>query len=521
MFWELIPQSLALLFEIKNMAFLFSGAILGLLVGAIPGVQGSMVVAIGLPITFFLEPATGILFLLGIYKGANFGGSIPAILISTPGTIAAVATTFDGYPLTKQGKAGKAMKIALYASVLGDAMSDLVIIFVAVYVAKIALKFGPFEYFSLLLFTYVIIAVVSRGSTIRGLLAAALGLAFSAVGTDPIQGFPRFTFGISDLKGGISLVAFLMGLYAISQLIFEIESLFREGDATRKEYELSENRNNNRVTYEEFKDCLPTIVKSGLIGTMLGALPGIGPAISSFVCYSEAKRSSKNPDEFGYGSLEGVAAAEGGNSSVCGANLIPLLTLGIPGDMVAAVLLGAFVIHGMQPGPLLFVNNAVIVYTILIGMILIDGVIFLAGQLFIKVFIAAINVSKTYLYPVVFILCFSGMYAYNSDMFDVQSMLAMGIIGYILRKMGIPLAPMAIGFVLGSMTEEKLRQALILGRGNPFVFFAHPIAVGFLIVTVAVLFWYIRSEYKKTRPNAKARDAKCIADRSSLKTPSA
>ena len=504
---EVLQQSLVLLFHWSNLLALTAGTILGLTVGAIPGMQGSMVVAIGLPVTFFLPAETGILLLLGIYKGANFGGSIPAILINTPGTIAAVATTFDGFPLTNQGKAGKALKMALYSSTIGDAFSDVITLLVAVHIARIALRFGPFEYFGLLFFTYIIIAVVSRGSTVKGLLAAALGLAFSTIGTDPIQGVPRFTFGYSNLQGGINLVAFLMGLYALSQIIVEVEGMIASGRATKATYTPSPNPDDNRVTFKEFKDCFPTIVKSGCIGTILGALPGIGPAISSFVCYGEAKRSTKDPDKFGRGALEGVAAAEGGNSSVCGANLIPLLTLGIPGDMVAAVLLGAFMIHGMQPGPLLFKESGVIVYAILLGMILIDVVMFIFGQLFIKVLIAAVSVSKAVLYPIVLVLCVAGMYAYNSDMFDVQAMLFMGVVGYVLRKLGFPLAPMAIGFVLGSMTEEKMRQALILGRGNPLIFFSHPIAVGFFIVTIAAVGWYIWSEYRKGK---QAREEKPI-----------
>ncbi len=496
---EILQESLVLLFQWSNILALTGGTLLGLIVGAIPGMQGSMAVAVGLPVTFFLPPETGILLLLGIYKAANFGGSIPAILINTPGTIAAVATTFDGFPLTRQGKAGKALRMALYASTIGDSFSDVITLLVAVHIARIALKFGPFEYFGLLFFTYIIIAVVSRGSTIKGLMAAALGLAFSTIGTDPIQGFPRFTFGYSDLQGGISLVAFLMGLYALSQIIVEVEEMIASGRATKATYIPSPNPDDNRVTLEEFKRCCPTILKSGCIGTILGALPGIGPAISSFVCYGEAKRSAKDPDRFGKGALEGVAAAEGGNSSVCGANLIPLLTLGIPGDMVAAVLLGAFMIHGMQPGPLLFQESGVVVYAILLGMILIDVVMYVFGQLFIRMLIAAMGVSKAVLYPVVLLLCVAGMYAYNSDMFDVQAMLAMGLIGYVLRKLGFPLAPMAIGFVLGSMTEEKLRQSLILARGKPLVFFNHPIAVGFFIVTLGALIWYIRSEYRKSK----------------------
>jgi putative tricarboxylic transport membrane protein len=496
---ETLEQSLALLFSWSNILALTGGTLLGLTVGAIPGMQGSMVVAIGLPVTLFIPPETGILLLLGIYKAANFGGSIPAILINTPGTIAAVATTFDGYPLTQQGKAGKALKMALYSSTIGDAFSDVITLLVAVHIAKLALRFGPFEYFGLLLFTYIIIAAVSRGSTVKGLMGAALGMAFATIGTDPIQGYPRFIFGYSDLKGGISLVAFLMGLYALSQIIVEVEGMIASGKAVKATYTSSPNPDDNRVTFEEFRACIPTIVKSGCIGTVLGALPGIGPAISSFVCYGEAKRSAKNPDRFGKGALEGVAAAEGGNSSVCGANLIPLLTLGIPGDMVAAVLLGAFMIHGMQPGPLLFQESGVVVYAILLGMILIDVVMFIFGEFFIKVLIAAIGVSKAVLYPVVLLLCVGGMYAYNSDMFDVQAMLVMGIIGYVLRRLDFPLAPMAIGFVLGRMTEEKLRQSLILARGNPLVFFSHPIAVGFLIVTIVTVAWYIRSEYRRGR----------------------
>lgn len=494
---DVIVASIGLLLTWTNLLALLAGTFGGIVAGAIPGIQGSMLVAIGLPVTLFLPPETGILLLLGIYKGANLGGSFPAILINTPGTIAAVATSWDGYPLAKQGKAGKAMKVALTASCLADAGSDIFTLFVAASIASFALRFGPYEYFGLLLFTYIVIAMVSRGSTIKGLIGASLGLALSTIGTDPIQGVPRFIFGISGLEGGIGLVAFLMGLYAISQLVAEVEEMVAAGKSNVPTIITSDNPDDNRVTWNDMKTIMPVIAKGGMIGTLLGALPGLGPAISSFVCYGEAKRASKHPEKFGTGVIEGIAASEAGNSSVCGANLIPLLTLGIPGDMVAAVLLGAFMIHGMQPGPLLFQESGVVVYAIILGMLIIDVLMFGFGKYFINVLIKAMSISKAVLYPVVLFLCIAGMYAFNGNMFDVKAMIFMGIVGYILRKLKVPLAPMAIGFVLGSMTEETLRQALILAHGNILNILRSPIADVFLALTFISVSAYIWSEYRK------------------------
>ncbi|MFQ6111869.1 MAG: tripartite tricarboxylate transporter permease, partial [Nitrospinota bacterium] len=321
------------------------------------------------------------------------------------------------------------------------------------------------------------------------------------------HGNPRFTFGISDLRGGIPFVALLIGLYALSQAFLEVEQAASAGMAVKSGYKASPRPEDNRVSFGELRSCAGTIFKSGIMGTVMGALPGIGPAISSFVCYGEAKRTAKNPDEFGKGALRGVAAAEAGNSSVCGANLLPLLTLGIPGDMVAAVLLGAFLINGMQPGPLLFQEHAVTVYSIFMGMILINGFNFLFGRLFIRFFITVTNMSKAILYPIIVVLCVAGIYAYNSDMFDVKVMLVFGVVGYFLRKLGFPLAPMAIAFLLGPMTEEKARQSLILARGDLSQIFYHPIADLFLAVTVITLAWTIRKELKwrRERSISKAR----------------
>ncbi len=500
--FEMMGDALPLLFTWQSLVALTAGSILGLLVGAIPGVQGSMIVALCLPVTLYLPPVVGILFLLGIYKAANFGGSIPAILVGTPGTVAAVATVFDGFPLTKLGKAGKALRTALYSSVIGDAFSDIIVIFVAVYVARWAVAFGPFEYTALLLFTFLIIAIVSRGSVVKGIIAGALGLAAASVGTDPIQGATRFTFGITGLMGGFSLVAFLMGVYAIPQILTEIQEVMTSPEAAKASYAASPNPEDNRLTGKEFKRILPTIFKSGLIGSILGALPGIGPAIASFVGYGEAQRSSKNKDNFGKGEIEGVAAAEGANSAVCGANLIPLITLGIPGDFVAAVLLGAFYIHGLQPGPMLFQKSGDIVYAILIGMILIDIVILFSGRYLINLLIKVIGTPKIILYPIVFFLAVVGVYAYSGYLFDVVVMLITGIFGYFLRRLGFPLAPMAIGFVLGALTEEKLRQSLILSRNNPWEFLSHPIGLAFLAAALATLAWYIWSERRGKRAEA-------------------
>lgn len=488
-----------LFFHWSNILAILAGVCLGIVIGAVPGLTVTMAVGLALPFTFKMPPITAICFLLGIYKAGIYGGSVSAILIGTPGTPAAAATVMDGYMLAKKGKAGKALDIAIYASVIADSTSDIILILVAAPIAMFALRFGPPEYFALIVFSLTIIGSVAGESLVKGLLSAGIGLLFATVGIEPIYGYTRFSFGSVNMMGGLQFIPLLIGLFAIPEVIKQYHRAKR-GETTFQILRTEAARpEDNRVTWPELRSCLKTIFRGGLIGTFIGAIPGIGAAPSSFLSYNEAKRGSKHPEEFGKGSLEGIAAAESGNNGVCGATLIPLLTLGIPGDVITAVMLGAFMIQGLTPGPLLFQEKAAIIYGIFVGMLLCNIVNFAVAKIAIRFFRQITRIKISYLFPVVFILCVIGTYAVNNSMFDVAVMLAVGIMGYFMYRLDIPATPFVIAFILGSMLEKGLRRSLLISKGDWSIFFQRPIAVAFLILTVLSISFLIYRHSKGKR----------------------
>lgn len=467
----------------QNVAFALLGVTVGVFVGSIPGLTVTMAIAIMVPITFKMSPIPAIAMLLGVYKGGMFGGSLSAILINTPGTPAASATALDGYPMAKKGLGLKAMKISKYSSVIADTCTDVVLIFVAPPLALMALKFGPAEIFSLIVFSLTIIAAVSGKSLLKGLLAAAVGLLFSTVGMDPMTGGSRFSFGYVEVLKGIGLIPLLIGLFAISEILVKVETGLKEKlDFTLEQ--LSQQSENNKLTWSEFKGYLPTVFRGAALGTFLGAIPGLGSTVTAFLNYGIAKKRSKNPENFGKGEPEGVAAAEAGNSAVVGATLIPLLSLGIPGDIITAVLLGAFMIQGIAPGPTMFTEHVNVVYALFIGLMVCNLGNLIIGTFSIKAAGNVLKIPKTILYPVILTLCFIGTYAVDNSLFDVQVMFAFGIFGYVLRKFDYPLAPLLIAFVLGPMLENSLRQALVISDGSLTIFLVSPISLVFLVIAV-------------------------------------
>ena len=467
------------------------GVSFGIFMGAIPGLTGTMGIALIIPMTYFLDPIMAFAILLGTYKGCLFGGSIPAILINTPGTPAAAVTVFDGYPMAQQGKAGKAMSIALYSSVIADAFTTICLIFIAVQLAKIALRFGPPEYATLIIFSLTIVVSVSGKSLIKGLLAATVGFLFGTIGLDPMLSTPRFTFGMVYLFSGISMMVVMIGLFAISEVLIQAEHKGKESAAY-----IPVSRGG--VTWEELKSCLTTILRGSLIGLGIGAIPGIGATPSSFLTYSETRRVSKHPEQFGKGAIQGVAAAESGNNAVCGGALIPLMALGIPGDVTTAVLLGAFMIHGLTPGPILFKEHSEIVYGIFAGLLMANLLLLVIGSQSIKLFSLITKLPKSVIFPVTAILCTIGVYGFNNSFFDLWIMLLFGIIGYLMRKYDFPLAPLLIAFILEPIGERAIRQSLILSGGSPLIFVTRPISAFFLFlagVSIFILF----SVRKKTK----------------------
>lgn len=461
---ELLGQSFVLFATIDNALALFVGVVIGTIVGAIPGMTTPMAVALALPFTFALSPVTGILLLLGVYKGGIYGGSITAILINTPGTPAASCTVLDGYPLAKKGEARRALDIALYASCIADFISNISLILFAGYLATFALKFGSAELFTLIVFSLTIIAGVSGDQLLKGFGAACLGLLLATVGLDLIYGTNRFVFGEVQLMSGFTFIPVLIGLFALPEII----NYFVSNKEEAKKTVLA----GTGASWNDLKSCMKSILRGSAIGVVLGAIPGIGGAPAAFMSYSEARRNSKNPEKFGHGEIEGVAAAEAGNNGVAGATMIPLLALGIPGDVITAIILGAFMIHGLRPGPLMFQENITLIYAIFMGIMLSSFYLFVVGKLSIKAIAKIADIPKQRLFPIVLVLCVFGAYAVNNTIFDVGVMFLMGALGFSMLKLSIPVAPFLIAFILGPLLEDNFRQSLLISRGSYGIFFS-------------------------------------------------
>lgn len=473
-----------------NLFFIAAGVFTGILVGAIPGLNAPMAIAIAVPLTYYMSPLAGITFLIGINKGGTYGGSITAILLNTPGSPEATSTAFDGYPLAKKGKGLKALKMALYSSVFGDTFSDIVLFTVAAPLALIALKMGPSEMTAVLIFSLTIIAGLSGRSLVRGLIAAALGAFLSTVGLDIQTAEPRLTFGFAELQDGIPIIPLAIGLLALSEILIQIERHLITGGGDHHTIDVFGRgipRENKVVLWSEWKACFRTIMRSSLIGTGIGALPGIGAIVAGFLGYGAAKRASKHPERFGKGEIEGVAAAEAANSAVTGANLIPLLALGIPGSLSAAILIGAFLIHGLDPGPLIFKDHPRLVYGIFAAMAVANLFNLVIGGIGLRFFALLVRFPEGVTHPIIVLLCIAGAYATGNSMFSVGIMLVFAVLGYFMRKLDFSFATFIIGFALGENFEVYFRQTVILFSDRPGELFTRPIVLALLALTVWVL----------------------------------
>jgi len=474
-------------FSIQNILFMNIGVAVGIIFGAFPGLSGGIAIILFLPYTFYLKPMVGIAWLLGMYCGGTYGGSISAILINTPGTAASAATVKDGYALTQQGNPGKALSMALIASVIGGIFSASILIFAAPLLSKFALKFGPAEYFALALFGLSVIAGVSGKSLPKGLIMGCLGMYISMIGIDPISGVSRLTFDNFYLVGGIGLIPVLIGIFALPEIIKKSVFDFAK---IKREKKIIINKKGDNLTFAEFKNSFKTIIESSAIGTVIGAIPGTGAAIASFLSYGEAKRRSKNPEKYGKGSLEGIAASEAGNNGVTGATLIPLLTLGVPGDIVTAILFGAFLMYGLVPGPNLFKYNISLVHGIMLSLIVINIIMYLQGKYFVKMFASVNKIPTQIMLPILFLLCVIGVFVANNAIFDVKLILIFGVIAYFAIKIDMPISPMLLGVVLGPIAEQNFRKALILSEGNYMTFIVKPISLFFLILVVLTIIMF-------------------------------
>ena len=475
-----------------NFLFILIGVVGGIFVGALPGLTATMGCALLIPFTFSFPPVQGLLMLLGIFSGGIYGGSIAGILIRTPGTPSAAATLLDGYPMTLKGEAGKAIGIATIASFVGGTTGAIIMSLLSPQIARFGLKFGPPEFFALAIFGLSMIITVSGKSLVKGIIAALVGLIITTIGFDPLSGVPRFTFGSQNLLGGITFIPALIGLFGYAQVFHSIEKMKVTATVKAK-------LNKILPSMKEMRKLLPTMLKSGVIGTFIGSIPGMGCDIAAFVAYGEAKRSSKTPEKFGTGIIEGVAAPEAGNNGATGGAMIPMLTLGVPGDAVTAVLLGALTIHGFQPGPLLFRDHMDIVYPIFAGMIIAQFVLLIVGLSCVKIFAKLINIDKKVLTPIIFFLCIMGSYAMRFSFFDVGLSLVIGIIAYFMDYYEFPASPILVALILGPMAEQNLRRSMMLSHGSPMIFLTRPLSIVFLLLATFIIVSSIIKMNKKAK----------------------
>lgn len=473
-----------------------AGLLAGILVGGLPGLTATMAVAVLAPFTFMMDTLIGLPFLLGVYKGAIYAGSIPAILINTPGTAAAAATAADGNAMARSGRARQALQISLYASVIADLIATIVLIAVAAPLASIAIKVGSPEFTLLYAIALTMVAAVSGQDLLKGMIAAVLGVMISFIGLDPMSGAQRYTFDNTLLLGGISLIPLLIGMFALSEILIRAEDQLTGARA------LDADRSTEGLSLSGLRRLMPTILRSTGIGTALGSLPGLGAEVSCWVAYGVAKRTSKTPEEFGKGAPEGVAAAEAGNNAVCPAALIPMTVFGIPGDTITAVLLGAFMAQGLMPGPLMFARDAETIYAIFAFLLISNVMLLFVGLWAIRYMQRIVLIPNALLYPAVAAFCFAGAFAVNNAAFDIVIMLVGGLAGYAMRKTGMPIAPLVIGMLLAPGLENSLRQSLTASRGSLLIFVEKPAALVLLLILAAIIALFVWRGWRRADPTS-------------------
>jgi putative tricarboxylic transport membrane protein len=495
-----VQSVLAEVFTYQSFIAMVIGVIAGIIIGSLPGLTANMGVALLIPVTFGMQPSAALLMLVSVYTAAIYGGSLSAILLHTPGTSASAATAIDGYELTKQGKAGLAIRIATISSVIGGFVSGIFLLTLTPPLSLISLKFGPPEYFLIAVFGLTIIGGISAGSLAKGLISGALGLLIGTVGLDVSSGFPRFTFGILDLQSGVAFVPAMIGLFSLSQVMMLAVDAHKQPKLTKSA--ISDWK--YLPTWNEMKKVKSTIARSSILGVLVGILPGAGGDIASWVSYNEAKRFSKHKEEFGKGSIEGISASETANNAVTGGALIPLLTLGIPGSATAAVLLGGLMIQGLVPGRQLFTQYGQITYTVIVGFIIANVVMGVVGMLLARYLSGVTMVPNKILAPLVVVFCVVGSFAIGNNYFDVWVMLVFGVAGYIMRKTGFHPAPMVLGLILGPMTEKGFRQSMILSDGNLLGYFVgRPISLVLLVlIIIAIVSPFVLERRKGKKPVA-------------------
>ncbi len=480
------------------LVFLALGTAAGLIVGAVPGLNGGMLIALTLPMTFYMQSTHALFLLVAMYVGAVSGGLVTATLLRIPGTPAGIMTIFDAYPMAQSGQPGRALGLGIYSSLVGGVVSWVFLATLSPGLARLALNFGPYEYFALSLLALVLIVSVTEGALLKGLASGCLGIVLALPGIDPISGQLRLTFGMQWLSSGFELVAVLIGIFAVSQILIDITDrvtpVTSEGGSWRSML----------LRFADLRRHVFNFVRSSIIGTFIGILPGLGANIGSIVAYAAAKNMSHRPQDFGKGSEEGIVASEtANNATVCGA-LIPLITLGIPGSINDAILIGAFIIHNLQPGPLLFTQSPEVAYGIIVAALIANLFMFAMMIFGVPVFVRMAGIPKALLNPIILVFCFVGAYAVNNSMHGVWIMLLFGLVGFALVRARMPLGPFVIGLVLAPIAEKYLRSALMHAADDWSVFVTRPISGSVLAVTLLVLLYAVYREIAATRGRSQA-----------------
>ncbi len=475
-------EALFALFQLQALFLVIIGVAVGVVMGAIPGLSGGMTLALALPLTFYMSGNSAIVLLVSIYVGVVAGGLITAIILNIPGTPANLVTAWDGYPMTRKGHAGRALGLGIFASLVGSVISWIILVSFAPLLSAFALQFNHFDYFAMVMMALVLISSLSEGSMVRALMAGLLGMLFALPGIDPVSAQLRLNFGYQQMSGGFHILPVLIGLFGISQVI---QDCLRIADQPRMS-------NSVGVTLPKLatiKEQAVNLIRSSVIGTWIGVLPGLGTTIGSLVAYSFAKNSSKNPEEFGSGIDDGIVASEAANSANIGGGLIPVITLGIPGSVGDVILLAALILHGVTPGPLLFANNPEYAWGIIWTMLVASFVMFTLMSITSPWVARIVNIPRIYVMPAVMILSIVGSFAVNNRLFDVWVMLGSGALGYIMILLRLPLGPFSIGFILAPIAESSLRSGLMASRGSYEPLWTQPVAASLLVIAMLTFFW--------------------------------
>lgn len=475
---------------LNNILWVFIGGLLGTVIGMLPGLGPATGVAVLIPITYGMNPATALITMAAVYYGAMFGGSRASIMINTPGDASAIVTCFDGYPMTKNGQAGKALAISAIASFIGGMIGVVMLIFLTLPVANAALKFGPAEMFSLMLFALTATVTLSQGNILKGFIAMAMGFMLSSIGIDPQTGILRYTFGISELQDGIDFLVAMIGLYAVAEV-------FKNYKDINMQYKVdSKTIGRVMISKEELKKCIMPMLRSSPLGFIVGVLPGMGGTIATFMAYALEKQLSKHPEKFGKGAIEGVAAPEAANNACsCGA-LVPLLTLGIPGSGTTAVMLGALMMLGVRPGPILFQQHPEIAWGVIASMIVGNIILIIINLPLVVPLVQLLRIPQRLMLPLILGLGFMGTYFLNYSAFDFILVSLFGIGGYIMSKLEIPIPPMVLALILGSTTEQSFRNAMTISNNSISIFFTKPISLVLIILAALSIAYSIRRERK-------------------------